>query len=393
LNEFSFQIDKKDKLTKARAGLINTPNGVIKTPAFSPVGTKASVKTLTPEEIKEVGSQVILANTYHLYLQPGTKVIDKFGGFANFMGWKGPTITDSGGYQVSFLWDKGKSGKNGGILKITDKGALFLSHIDGSKHLLTPEKSIEVQNVLGADIIMAFDQPLGIDDSKKKIKEALKRTLLWEERSFKKWKMLEEKRKEGSFQALFGIVQGGESKKLRRESLEFILKMGFPGIAIGGETVGENPKKTGKALDTIVDILPSDKPVHALGLGGGPEGIFEAVKRGVDIFDNTSITRMARTGVLFIYPEDGGNRKNKFRTNIKKRKFKNKKNGLSGVCDCFSCKNFSASYLNHLYSSKELLGLRLGTIHNIFFINSLMTQIRKSIIKGDFESLEKLWLK
>jgi tRNA-guanine transglycosylase len=385
---FSFKIVGKDLKTKARAGVIKTPHGIIKTPAFSPVATRASVRTLSPEDLKDARTQVVLANTYHLYLKPGLEVIEKFGGFANFMKWEGPTITDSGGYQVSFLWSKGEEDE-AKVVKIDDKGALFKSYLDGSLHLLTPEKSIEIQKILGADIIMALDEPQSLNMPIKRAKEAFLRTLKWEERSFLAWQKLNKK---GEFQALYGIVQGDLDKNLRRQSLDFVLSLGFCGIAIGGEAIGSDPKITSEALNTISDILPDEKPVHALGLGGGPEGIFEAIARGIDTFDNTGITRMARTGLLFIHPEDGGKRSNKFRLDIKKSTFKSDEKPLSKVCNCYSCLNFSRAYIHHLLTSGEILGLRLATIHNVFFINNLMNQIRDSIINGDFVDLKKKWL-
>ncbi|QQG47912.1 MAG: tRNA guanosine(34) transglycosylase Tgt [Candidatus Woesebacteria bacterium] len=378
MKKFGFKIIKKDEKTKARSAVIHTAHGDIKTPAFSPVATKASVKSLDPNDIKLTKSQVVLGNTYHLYLRPGTKIIDDFGGFAPFMGWSGPTITDSGGYQVSFL--------RGVKPKITDKGATFRSHIDGSKHLITPESSMEIQKSLNADIIMAFDQPLPSNAPEKKKKEAFIRTLKWEERSFLHWKKIK------STQALFGIVQGDLDKDLRRESLKFILDFDFPGIALGGESIGVSPQITSQTLDTIVDLLPDDKPVHALGLGGGVEGILESIERGVDIFDNTSVTRMARTGLLFIYPEDGGTRQNKFRYDLTKSKFKDNKNPISKVCNCYTCQNFSSSYIHHLLVSNEILGARLATIHNITFINNLMDKIRNSIENSEFQVLKSHWL-
>lgn len=391
--DFSFEIGKKDKKTGARAGIINTPHGKIETPFFSPVATRASVRSLTSEELKVAGSQVVLANTYHLFLRPGIYTIEKFGGFAPFMGWAGPTITDSGGYQVSFLRGKGDLEESlGKVTKITDKGALFRSYIDGTEHLLSPEKSIEIQRVLAADIIMAFDQPLAKELSAKAVKEAFERTLMWEERTFGSWEKLKKKSIQGKYQALYGITQGGVDKALRRKSLKFILETGFDGIAMGGETIGSDPKITAESLDTLVDILPDDKPVHALGLGGGPEGIFEAVERGVDSFDNTSITRMARVGLLFVYPEDGGKKENKFRIDVKQKRFKEVKGPISTKCKCFSCLTFSTAYVHHLIVSGELLGLRLASIHNVHYVNSLMKEIRNAILNGDFSSLKSFYL-
>lgn len=399
--DFSFELVKKDKeTTRARAGIIHTPHGKILTPAFSPVATRATVKTLSPEDLKGTGSQVILANTYHLYLRPGVEIIKSFGGFSKFMKWDGPTITDSGGYQASFLWTPKKKvtqllsnsvtpDEGGRVTKITDEGAVFVSHLDGSKHLLTPEKSIEIQKVLGADIIMAFDQPLGELHSIKQMEEAFKRTLVWEERSFARW---EDLNKKGNYQALYGIVQGDINPQWRKQSLEFVLKTGFPGVAMGGQSIGSDPKVTIETLDTVSDLLPYDKPLHALGLGGGPEGIFEAVQRGVDTFDNTSITRQARSGLLFIYPEDGGTKQNKFRVDVKKSKFKADKKPFSKKCQCYTCQNFSSAYLHHLIISGELLGLRLATIHNVYFINTFMNAIRTSILNNEFAQLKKFWL-
>ena len=402
--DFSFNLEKKDKKTQARAGIINTPHGKIKTPAFSPVATKASVKGLTPNDLKETKSQVVLGNAYHLYLRPGTETIEKFGGFAPFMGWNGPTITDSGGYQVSFLFQKPfrerdrlaiqdrRRDEELSKVSITDYGMYFRSHIDGGKQFISPEKSIEIQRVLGADIIMAFDQPLSKGLTLAKKKEAIERTLKWEERSFKEWDKSGKKSIQGKYQALFGIVQGGTNRSLSRQSLKFILETGFPGIAVGGDAIGEDPKMTATALDTVSDQLPDDKPVHALGLGGGPEGVFEAVERGVDLFDNSSVTRMARTGLLFIYPEDGGNKQNKFRINIEKSIYKDDKKPISKICGCLTCRTFSKAYIHHLLVSDEPLGVRLTTIHNVYFYNDLMKKIRKTILEDDFLSLKKYWI-
>lgn len=388
---FLFKVSKKDTKTNARAGVITTPNGVIETPAFSPVATKATVKTLDPVDIKDTNTQVVLGNAYHLYLQPGMEIIKKFGGYAPFMGWSGPTITDSGGYQVSFLWN-GSQDKEKLKARITDFGMYFQSHIDGTKHFLSPEKSIKIQNTLGADIIMAFDQPLSPRFTSIKNKEAFKRTLKWEEESFKVWREIEAKREQGTYQALFGIVQGGTNRKLTRKFLDFVLKLDFPGVAIGGESIGNNPKLTADTLDILVDGWPSDKPVHALGLGGGPEGIFTAIERGVDLFDNSSVTRMARAGLLFINPEDDGKKSNKFRIDIKQNVNSVDMSAISKVCKCYACRNFTKSYINHLFKSDEILGLRLATIHNVYFINDLMKKIRVAIFGGDFFYLKSSWL-
>lgn len=381
-----FKVFKKDRKTWARFGKIVVPGGEILTPAFAPVATRASVRALSPDDLKAAKTQVILANTYHLFLRPGVDVIKQFGGFAHFMKWDGPTITDSGGYQVSFLWQRGRNQQKGKVVKITDEGVVFVSHIDGRRYRLTPELSMQIQKILGADIIMAFDQPLSMDESLDRQKEAFLRTMLWEKRSYLTWRKL------GTQQMLFGIIQGELDKSMRRQSLSFLLEYDFPGLAIGGASIGSNPTLIAKALDTIVDLLPDDKPLHALGLGGGPEGIFNAVERGVDIFDNTGVTRMARTGLLFIYPEDGGQVSNKFRIDITKSCFASDKEPISKVCQCYTCQLYSRAYIHHLLVSGEILGLRLATIHNIYFINDLMHQIRQAIKNNEFPSLRKFWL-
>lgn len=389
-DQFSFEILKKDSKTHARLGVIKTPHGEIMTPAFTPVGTKATVKSLTVEELKSAGSQAVLANTYHLALAPGEEIINSFGGFGPFMGWSGPTLTDSGGYQVSFLWEPNSTETRSDSVKITEDGATFKSHIDGSPMTLTPERSMEIQSALNADIIMAFDQPLGPAASAKKQLEAFRRTKRWEERSLIHWKKLQEKR--DTFQALYGVIQGETDESLRRESLSFILDHDFPGLAMGGASIGADPQITAEAMDTIVDLVPDTKPFHALGLGGGPEGIFAAVERNVDTFDNTSVTRMARTGQLFISPEDGGTILNKYRFDITKAVNATNHEPISKVCGCYTCKQYSRAYVRHLLTQKEILGSRLASIHNIYFINNLMEQIRESIAKDSFETLKNTWI-
>lgn len=391
---FSFSIDKQDKKFRARAGVIKTSHGEIKTPCFSPVATTATVKALDTQDIIACKSQVVLANTYHLLLRPGLEILEDFGGFAPFMKWDGPTITDSGGYQVSFLRTEKDKDKELEIVKITDEGATFKSYVNGDKYLITPEKSMEIQSVLNADIVMAFDEPLSPKYSDKKIKEAVKRTFLWEEQSFKSWKKIQKERaKDGKhFQSLSGIIHGGPDRELTQQFLKFILELGFPSLAIGGEYIGVDPKLTALSLDTIQDLLPDNKPLHALGLGGGPEGIFEAVSRGVDTWDNTSVTRMARSGLLFISPEDGGTRENKFRDNVSKSKYKSKKNAFSKICQCYTCQNYSSAYIHHLIVARELSGFRLASIHNVYFINDLMEKIRETILNGDFGDFKNKWI-
>ena len=435
---FSFEITAKDTDSNARVGVVHTPHGDIETPAYSPVATKAAVRAVGVDDLKQAGSQVVLANTYHLYLQPGTDVIDEFGGFAPFMNWHGPTITDSGGYQVSFLWehppkpDAYRSGlgevNKGHSVKITDQGAMFRSHIDGSKHLLTPEKSMNIQRSLGADIIMAFDQPLKSSKQQavsskrleKENREAFERSLDWERRSFKRWQENEEEKAEllsshsefGSEtrsnkteilhqvrddkviapQALFGIIHGGDDAEYISRSVEMIEELNFPGLAAGGEFIGSDPAQTQAALETINSYRNFTKPLHALGLGGGPEGIIKAVEQGIDLFDNTSITRMARAGLVFIYPEDGGTTENKFRINLTNAQYSKDQQPIATSCSCYTCQHYSKVYLRHLLKINEFLGFRLTSIHNITYIHSLMKEVRESINNRTFGRLTKKWL-
>lgn len=408
---FSFEIIAKDPKSQARAGIIHTPHGDIRTPAFIPVATRASVRALSPEDLIAAGSQAVLANTYHLYLRPGVGVMREFGGFGPFMNWHGPTITDSGGYQVSFLWEGKHQDERAHSVKITDEGATFRSHIDGSEHLLTPETSMDIQQALGADIIMAFDQPLSSKYSDKQNKEAFERSMEWEKRSFSRWKMNENSKLEilnskqtrnsnlefvsdlvrqsadsslefTAEQALFGIVHGGADREFVSRSCGLISELGFPGIAVGGEYIGSDPVLTAEALDVFNEFRDFDKPVHALGLGGGPEGIKAAIERGVDIFDNTSVTRMARAGLLYVSEEDGGNADNKFRIDITKREFSNIQYPISNSCGCYTCQHFTRAYMHHLIKSQEFLGFRLTSIHNIHFINTLVDNIRRRIVSN-----------
>lgn len=377
---FSFEIIAKDPKSHARAGIIHTPHGDIQTPAFVPVATRASVRALSPEDLVDAGSQAVLANTYHLYLRPGVEVMRQFGGFGQFMNWHGPTITDSGGYQVSFLWEGTQQDERAHSVKITDEGAIFRSHIDGSEQVLTPEKSMDIQQALGADIIMAFDQPLSSKYSDQQNKEAFERSMEWERRSFAQWKKNESSKSRADFQALFGIVHGGANREFVSRSCEVIAALDFPGIAVGGEYIGSDPLQTAEALDAFNEYRDFDKPVHALGLGGGPEGIKAAIERGVDIFDNTSVTRMARAGLLYVSEESGGTNENKFRIDITKAQYANEQGEISKGCECYTCRNFTRAYVHHLIKSQEFLGFRLASIHNIHFINTLIENIRRGIV-------------
>jgi len=381
-----FQFKVISKYKNMRAGIIKTPHGEIKTPIFMPVGTKASVKALSPQDLLNCKAEIILGgNTYHMYFRPGIKIIEKFQGLHNFMYWDYPMLTDSGGFQVASLQKKQtKKGKKLSVIK--NEGVYFYSLIDGSKHFFSPEKSIKIQKILGADIIMAFDECTP-NKGEKYAYKAMQRTHQWLERSIKEWG--ENQRKSTTtqkYQALFGIIQGGDYKNLRQKSAEFIASKHLPGIAVGGETIGQNLKKTKKIFKWIKPFLPQKKPIYLMGLGRDPQDIITAIKLGVDIFDCVAPTRMARNGNL--YSGKLNVKKLKFETkfkkgrlNIRKSCFKNDLKVIDKKCQCPVCKKgFNRAYLHHLFKEKELLYYRLASIHNIFFMINLCKQMRKIII-------------
>ena len=349
----------------ARAGELLTAHGTVPTPAFMPVGSQATVKTLTPDDIKGLGYNMILANTYHLYLRPGIDVIEKMGGLHRFMAWDGAILTDSGGYQVFSLAP---------LRKISDEGVTFRSHIDGSEHFITPELAVGYQEKLGSDVAMVLDECTAYGDSKEKVQQAMERTHCWAERCLKA-----HTRKD---QALYAIVQGGMFPELRRKSAECLTQLDFPGYAIGGLSVGE-PKEIMLAMlgETVV-LLPKDKPRYLMGVGS-PEDIIQGVARGIDIFDCALPTRVARNGAL--YTAQG-------RINIRNAVYKTMDAPLDPDCDCYTCRTFSAAYLSHLFRSGELLSLRLATVHNLRFLNNLMRKIRESILNDTFITFREDYL-
>lgn len=353
---FEFELIQECPQTKARIGKIKTPHGEIETPVFMPVGTKATVKTMTPEELKSIGSQIILANTYHLYLRPSTDIISKAGGLHKFMNWDGPILTDSGGFQVFSLADS---------RKITEDGVEFRSHIDGSKHFLSPEKSIEIQNILGSDIIMAFDECAPYPADYDYIEKSMERTTRWAKRC--------KDFHQDETQALFGIVQGGMYKDLRERSAKELVELDFPGYAIGGLSVGEPLSMMNKILDHTVDFLPKDKPRYNMGVGT-PDYLFESVIRGIDMADCVLPTRIARNGTAIT---SEGN------LVIKNAKYKEDFSKLDPDCDCYTCSNYSRAYIRHLFSVNEILAYRLVTIHNLYFLHNLMENIKKAIRDGN----------
>jgi len=349
----------------ARTGELNTPHGTVKTPVFLPVGSQATVKTLTPAEIKDIGFDMVLANTYHLYLRPGIDVIEEMGGLHRFMAWDGAMLTDSGGYQVFSLAP---------LCKITDEGATFRSHIDGSEHFLTPELAVQYQESLGADIIMVLDECTAYGDSQEKVRKAMHRTHRWAERCLKAQK--------SKSQALYAIVQGGMFPELRRQSAECLAALDFPGYAIGGLSVGEPKEITFAVVEETAALLPVEKPRYLMGVGS-PEDIVEGVERGIDIFDCSLPARVARNGALFT---------SQGRVNIRKAVYRKMDKPLDPACDCYACRSFSAAYLSHLFRSDELLGLRLATIHNLRFIANLMRKIRDAVLADTFEDFRRDFL-
>ena len=349
----------------ARASELNTPHGTVPTPVFLPVGSQATVKTLIPEEVKELGFGMMLANTYHLYLRPGIATIEKLGGLHAFMGWDGAILTDSGGYQIFSLAP---------LRRINDDGVTFRSHIDGGEHFITPELAVAYQEALGADIIMVLDECPAYDDSREKIIRSLERTHRWAERCLKAHRR--------DIQQLYAIVQGGIYPELRQESAEYLAARDFPGYAIGGLSIGEPKEVTLATVEATVSRLPGEKPRYLMGVGS-PEDIIEGVARGIDIFDSALPTRVARNGALFTGPG---------RINIRNAALSRREAPLDPDCDCYACRNFSAAYLNHLFRSNELLGLRLATLHNLRFIGNLMQQIRLAILDGTFTSYRKAFL-
>ncbi|WP_442899829.1 tRNA guanosine(34) transglycosylase Tgt [Geomonas sp. RF6] len=358
----TFELIQNDPGCDARLGSLTTSHGTIETPIFMPVGTQATVKAMTPEELKEVGSQIILANTYHLYLRPGHELVGRLGGLHGFMNWDRPILTDSGGFQVFSL---------GELRKISEEGVRFRSHIDGSSHFISPESSIAIQRSLGSDIIMCFDEcpPYPADYSY--VKRSMELTTRWARRC--------KDAPRDEHQALFGIVQGGMHPELRRESALSLMEIGFDGYALGGLSVGEEKGTMHSMLQACKDFLPTDSPRYVMGIGA-PEDLIEAVYAGYDMFDCVMPTRNARNGALFT---SAG------RINIKAGAYAEDNTPLDPECDCYVCRNYSRAYLRHLYRSKEILASRLNTWHNLHYYLNLMNGARKAIGEGRFSSFRK----
>jgi queuine tRNA-ribosyltransferase len=359
-----FEVTKSCSHTWARAAMLTTPHGVVPTPAFAPVATQGSVKSLTPEELSALDVTMVLGNAYHLYLRPGIRVIEEMGGLHRFMGWQGPLLTDSGGYQVFSLAH---------LRRIGDEGVLFRSHIDGSEHFFTPELAIQFQEALGADIVMVLDEcpPYGSDFDM--VRQATERTHRWAQRCQKG------QRRE---QALYAIVQGGVFKELRRKSATFLTSLGFRGYAIGGLSLGEPKDVTKEIVEETVALLPKERPRYLMGVGS-PEDLLEGVSRGIDLFDSALPTRIARNGGLFT---------KRGRCIIRNAGFKDQDRPIEEGCDCYTCRNFSAAYVHHLFKCKELLAYRLATLHNLRFVLRLVAEMRQHILDGTFTAFRDSFL-
>ncbi|MBI5701454.1 tRNA guanosine(34) transglycosylase Tgt [Candidatus Saganbacteria bacterium] len=364
---FKFEVFKKSKRSKARVGKIYTDHGVVETPIFMPVGTQATVKTMSPRDLNEVQSQIILSNTYHLYLRPGHELIKEAGGLHKFMSWDKPILTDSGGFQVYSLAHN---------RKVLEHGVEFASHIDGSKHLFTPKKVVEIQAALGSDIMMPLDVCVSYPCDKIEAKDAVEKTTRWAEEA--KATLTSnpspsgrgEERSEG-VRALFGIVQGSTFLDLRKQSAKEISDIGFPGFGIGGLSVGEPQDQMFEMLDAVTDILPENTPKHLMGVGFASD-ILGAIERGADMFDCVIPTRLARHGSFLTL--DG-------KTSIRLARFTKDFTSIDPECDCYACKNFTKAYIRHLFWAREILAMQLLTIHNIRFLLRLVEKVRKDIIE------------
>jgi len=361
-SQFQFTLLHRDGSSHARRGRIVTPHGEVNTPVFMPVGTQGTVKALTPETLKDLGTEILLGNTYHLYLRPGHEIIRDLGGLHQFMNWPYPILTDSGGFQVYSL---------GTLRKITSDGVLFQSHIDGSQHFISPERAIEIQESLGSDIVMCFDECTPYPADFAYTEHSLTTTIEWAKRCRNAHK--------NTHQALFGIIQGGIYKDLRKRSVEEMVNIGFDGYALGGLSVGEPKDIMVEIVDTTTPLLPEEKPRYLMGVGT-PEDIVNSVYHGIDMFDCVLPTRNARNGMLFT---------NNGKVVIKHARYRTDELPVDSDCDCYTCKNYSRAYLRHLYITKEILGIILNTIHNVRHFIRLMEKIREAIENNRFESFRR----
>ncbi len=395
MKDFSFSITHRSSDSSARVGVIHTPHGDIQTPAFIVGGTQATVKAMTNEMVKEIGGQAVLANTYHLMLRPGADIVEQAGGLAKFMNWQGPTFTDSGGFQVFSLGmaykkgidavahsQKGDANKakasSKQLAKVDDDGVSFSSHLDGSKLRMTPESSMQLQWQIGADIHMAFDELTSPLADEKYLRVAIDRTHAWAERCVAEHKIQwKEHQKQGKpYQSLWAVVQGARSKELRIESAKFMAGLDVDGFGIGGVF---EPSEIPSVVKWVCDNLPEDKPRHLLGIGSAVTDLFLAIEQGIDTFDCVAFTRQARNGSL--YTSEG-------RINITNQKYKDDFKSIDQQCGCYTCANYSASYIHHLLRANEILGLTLASIHNEYFAVNLVDRIRESLIEGNYQQLK-----
>lgn len=356
-----YELIKKCKQTGARLGIVHTPHGSFETPAFMPVGTQATVKTMAPEEIKAMGANIILSNTYHLWLRPGHELIKEAGGLHKFMNWDGAILTDSGGFQVFSLSD---------MRKITEEGVHFRNHLNGSKMFLSPEKAMEIQNALGSDIMMAFDECPPFPATFEYMKASVERTTRWAERCLKAHARPDK-------QGLFGIIQGGEFEELRKQSARDLVAMDFPGYAIGGLSVGEPKPIMNRMLEYTTPLMPENKPRYLMGVGS-PDSLIDGSIRGIDMFDCVLPTRIARNGTCMT---------SQGRVVVKNAKFAKDFTPIDPECDCYTCKNYTKAYIRHLIKADETFGIRLTSTHNLHFLQNLMRQVREAIREdrlGDF---------
>ena len=357
-----FKLDHRDLYTPARAGKLSLPHGEVLTPVFMPVGTQGAVKGMTPRELENLGAQIILGNTYHLFLRPGCDIIRKADGLHHFMGWNSPILTDSGGYQVYSLAD---------LREVTDDGVVFKSHIDGTSFTFTPEKVVQIQERFGVDIMMQLDECPATQDSKNRIAEAVDRSLLWAKRSVEAWTR--------NTTSLFGIVQGGLHWDLRQKSTEKLIEIDLPGYALGGFSVGEDMQEAYPMIEKVTSSLPLGKPRYLMGVGF-PEDIVRATGFGIDMFDCVLPTRCARTGMCFF--SEG-------RLRIKNSDHKDDMQPIDPACRCYTCQNFTRSYLRHLFLANEITAIILMTIHNIHYYLSLCRQMRSAILKNEFQKFSE----
>jgi len=377
-----FALTHQDKNSRARVGVIHTDHGDIHTPMFMPVGTQATVKTLDSLDLKTLGAEIILGNTYHLHLRPGEDLIDSVGGLHKFMNWNRPILTDSGGFQVFSLGEQKTDKGQGGLTRIDEGGVTFQSHIDGSKHRFTPESAIQTQHKIGADIIMAFDECTPDAIEKKYAAEAMERTHRWAKRCLVEHQ--KETGRHGYKQFIFGIIQGSNYEDLRQQSARFICDLNFDGIAIGGESIGYNMEATAQILNWTHPILPSEKPRYAMGVGLDPADLLIAIEGGVDMFDCVAPTRLARHGMVFTFEKHKG----KHRINIRNKEFAIDQKPLEKGCGCYTCQNYTRSYLHHLFAAEEITGMRLASIHNLYFLINLVKEAQRAILEDRFREFK-----